>query len=100
MTLAQKIEILQDCPAGLTQTELLAIIAEVLVETYSGNSPNLGNPPPHDYIGISYIGATNNIDEIEYKTGGAAGTVVATWTMGYQSGGAANDDLLTSVTKA
>lgn len=36
---------------------------------------------PYDYIDLSYTGA--NLTGVVYKLGGAAGTVVATLTLGY-----------------
>ncbi len=45
-------------------------------------------------IQITYIGATNNIDTVTYQPSGY------TLTMTYQSGGAADNDLLTNVSGA
>lgn len=49
----------------------------------------------HDYLAITYVGVTTDIDTVTYKDGGAAGTVVATLTMGYDGNGR-----LQSVTKS
>lgn len=37
--------------------------------------------PAHDYIGLAYTGS--NLTTVEYKTGGAGGTTVATLTLAY-----------------
>lgn len=37
--------------------------------------------PTHDYIGLSYTGS--NLTGVVYKTGGTAGTIVATLTLAY-----------------
>lgn len=50
---------------------------------------------PFDYIELAYVGATTDIDTVIYKSGGAAGTTVATLTLGYDG-----SDRLTSVTKS
>ena len=49
--------------------------------------------PDHDYIALSYTGT--NLTGVEYKTGGASGTTVATLTLAYDGSGN-----LTSVTKS
>lgn len=50
---------------------------------------------PFDYQDITYVGATTDIDQVIYKTGGAAGTIIATLTMGYDG-----SNRLTSVTRS
>ena len=52
-----------------------------------------GDAVAYDSKFITYLGSTNNIDTIEYKTGGPAGTTVATMTITYVNGGVADDDL-------
>jgi hypothetical protein len=49
--------------------------------------------PEHDYIDLSYTGS--NLTGVVYKTGGSAGTTVATLTLAYDG-----NDNLTSVTKS
>lgn len=49
--------------------------------------------PAHDYAALSYTGA--NLTGVIYKTGGAAGTTVATLTLAYD----ASNNLI-SVTKS
>jgi hypothetical protein len=49
--------------------------------------------PEHDYIDLSYTGS--NLTGVVYKTGGSAGTTVATLTLAYDG-----SDNLTSVTKS
>jgi hypothetical protein len=49
--------------------------------------------PEHDYIDLSYTGS--NLTGVVYKTGGSAGTTVATLTLAYDG----NDNLI-SVTKS
>lgn len=51
-----------------------------------------------DYIALTYVGSTNNVSTVVYKSGGSGGTVLATLTMTYVASGAADDDDLASVT--
>ena len=64
------------------------------------NLPGL-NIPQHDYISVSYVGSTNNIDQVVYKEGGSSGTTVATLTFTYTTNPptADNTDIAT-VTKS
>jgi hypothetical protein len=55
------------------------------------NVPGL-NIPEHDYVALAYHPTTNNIATVIYKTGGAAGTTVATLTLAYDGGVPASDD--------
>lgn len=52
-------------------------------------------PEQHDYIALSYVGATTNIQTVTYKQGGPSGTTVATLTLVYDG-----FDRLTSVTRS
>lgn len=52
-------------------------------------------PVAHDYLSITYVGATTDINTVTYKTGGSGGTTVATLTMGYDG-----SNRLTSVIKS
>ena len=64
------------------------------------NLPGL-NIPQHDYISVSYVGATNNISSVTYKEGGASGTTVATLTFSYTTNPpTANDADIATVTKS
>jgi len=64
------------------------------------NLPGL-NIPQHDYISVSYVGSTNNINTVTYKEGGASGTTVATLTFSYTtSPPTTNDAELATVTKS
>lgn len=57
--------------------------------------------PQHDYISISYVGSTNNINTVTYKEGGASGTTVATLTFTYVGGTPSSDDAdIATVTKS
>jgi len=58
------------------------------------------NVPSYDYVLVTYYGATNNVNTVVYKIGGAGGTTVATLTIAYQGGGIVDDDQLVSVTKS
>jgi hypothetical protein len=59
------------------------------------------NIPQHDAVAISYHGSTNNIATVIYKTGGAAGTTVATLTLAYVGGVPSSDDArLLTVTRS
>lgn len=51
-------------------------------------------PTEYDYVSLTYVGATDNIDTVTYKTGGAGGTTVATLTLTYDG-----NDRITSVTR-
>lgn len=64
-------------------------------------SNNVGNPiptisglsiPAHDYIALSYTGT--NLSGVQYRTGGASGTIVGTLTLAYSGSN------LISVTKS
>jgi len=64
------------------------------------NLPGL-NIPQHDYISVSYVGSTNNINTVVYKEGGASGTTVATLTFSYTTNPpTTNDADLATVTKS
>ena len=64
------------------------------------NLPGL-NIPQHDYISVSYVGSTNNIDQVVYKEGGASGTTVATLNFTYVGGVPSADDAdIATVTKS
>ena len=64
------------------------------------NLPGL-NIPQHDYISVSYVGSTNNINTVTYKEGGASGTTVATLTFTYVGGTPSSDDAdIATVTKS
>ena len=64
------------------------------------NLPGL-NIAQHDYISVSYVGATNNISSVQYREGGASGTVVATLTFTYIGGTPSSDDAdIATVTKS
>jgi hypothetical protein len=57
------------------------------------------NIPQHDKVEISYVGSTNNIGTVLYKT--TAGTTVATLTFAYDGGTPSADDAkLASVTRS
>jgi outer membrane murein-binding lipoprotein Lpp len=55
-------------------------------------------PNTHDYVATTYVAAGNGVGEIEtvvYKTGGAAGSTVATLTLAYDG-----SNRLSSVTRS
>lgn len=52
-------------------------------------------PTAFDYISLTYVGATTDIQTVTYKSGGSGGTTVATLTLVYDG-----SNRLTSVTKA
>ena len=59
------------------------------------------NIPQHDYISVSYVGSTNNINTVVYKEGGASGTTVATLNFTYVGGTPSADDAdIATVTKS
>lgn len=58
------------------------------------------NIPQHDHVAVAYFGATNNIQTVTFREGGATGTVVATLTLTYVGGTpSSNDADLATVTK-
>lgn len=65
---------------------------------FGGGGSSFGIPMA-DYQSFTYYGATNNIHVQTFKTGGSGGTTVGTLTFAYSGGGAANDDLITSITR-
>lgn len=52
-------------------------------------------PEKHDYIALTYVGATTDVQTVTYKDGGSGGTIVATLTLGYDG-----SNRLTSVTRS
>lgn len=83
-------------PAGNSQ--LLLTDTAGRVQTV-GSVPGL-SIPPHDFVGLVYVGTTNNLASVTYKTGGESGTVVATLTFAYVGGvPSANDATVASITK-
>jgi len=52
--------------------------------------------PAHDYVALTYVGSTNNISTVTYKTGGASGQTVATLTLTYIGGTPSADDAKTA----
>ena len=59
------------------------------------------NIPQHDHVSISYVGVTNNIDQVVYKEGGSGGQTVATLTFSYTTNPPTTDDTpLASVTRS
>jgi len=68
--------------------------------TQVGAIPGLAIPA-HDHVAVSYVGVTNNISTVVYKTGGSGGTAVATLTFTYVGGTPSSDDAnIASVTKS
>jgi hypothetical protein len=50
------------------------------------------NIPQHDYVALTYVGSTNNLDTVTYKEGGSGGQTVATLTFTYVGGTPGVDD--------
>lgn len=67
---------------------------EATLSAFSDKSSSADVVEAYDYRSIAYVGATQKIDTITYKTGGSGGTTVATQTFGYDG-----SDRLTSITK-
>lgn len=83
-----------------TETSGLATLAEQQAQTTLLSSIDTKTASAlvveaFDYQAITYVGATTDIDQVIYKSGGAGGTTVATLTMGYDG-----SNRLTSVTKS
>jgi len=74
----------------LTNSELRASAVTTSVDNFSEISGL--SIPAHDYIALSYTGG--NLTGVEYRTGGATGTIVGTLTLAYSG-----TDLI-SVTKS
>ncbi len=68
---------------------------EATLSAFSDKTAGSLVPELHDYLDITYVGATTDIDTVVYKTGGSGGTTVATLTMGYDG-----SNRLTSVTRS
>jgi len=68
---------------------------EATLSAFSDKTAGALVPEAFDYIEIAYVGITTDIDTVEYKTGGAGGTLVATLTMGYDG-----SNRLSSVTRS
>lgn len=67
---------------------------EATLAAFSNKSAGALVPEAFDYQDITYVGASTDVDQVIYKSGGAGGTVVATLTMGYDG-----SNRLSSVTK-
>ncbi len=52
-------------------------------------------PVEYDYISLTYVGATDNVATVTYKTGGSGGATVAVLTLTYDG-----SSRITSVTRA
>lgn len=77
-----------------------ASLSNIESDINSLNARLAGNlvPEEFDYLAFTYVAAGNGVGEIEtvtYRTGGAAGTIVATLTLGYDA-----QDRLASVTRS
>lgn len=83
----------QPLPTGAAtsanQTTEIASIDAFSAKTAAGLVPEA-----FDYQEITYVGATTDIDTVEFRLGGAGGTLVATLTMGYDG-----SNRLSTVTK-
>ena len=73
------------------------LLAKIAASTAAPVVPGFALPA-YDYFAIAYIGATNNISTITYKTGGSGGTTVAVLTFTYVAAGAADDDKVATCT--
>lgn len=85
--------------AGATQQDggvpkLLKVDGQGQLYTVAGAL--LGAAPPHDEIQLDYYGSTNNLQTVVYRL---ENETVATWTLTYAGGGAADNDILSGVTK-
>ncbi len=60
---------------------------EATLAAFSDKTAGSLVPEAFDYQEIAYVGASTDIDTVIYKTGGAAGSTVATLTMGYDGSG-------------
>lgn len=56
--------------------------------------------PAFDYQAFTYVGATNNVSTIVFKSGGSGGATVATLTFTYVAAGAADDDDVATITQS
>lgn len=82
-------------PVSLASSPLPAGAAtEATLAAFSAKSAGALVPEAFDYQEISYVGASTDIDTVLFKSGGAAGTLVATLTMAYDG-----SNRLSSVTK-
>jgi hypothetical protein len=66
---------------------------ESTLSSFSTKSASSDIHVAYDYRVFTYVGSTQNIDTIVYKTGGSGGTTVATQTFGYDG-----SNRLTSIT--
>lgn len=72
------------------QTTANASLSNIEADIDSLNARLAGNlvPETFDYIALTYVAAGNGVGEIEtvtYRTGGAAGSIVATLTLAYDA---------------
>lgn len=88
---------LRAAPVPVSATSLplpTGAATEATLATFSDKTAGALVPEAFDYQEISYVGATTDIDTVLFKSGGAAGTLVATLTMAYDG-----SNRLASVTK-
>ena len=82
-------------PVSLASSPLpTGAATEATLAAFSDKTAAALVPEAFDFQDISYVGATDAISTVVYKTGGAGGTAVATLTMGYDG-----SNRLTSVTR-
>lgn len=99
---ARSVSTTERLPVDIGQNVSVVIGAEVEVKNDSGSPvPVSGTAlssiaglsiPAHDHIALSYTGT--NLSGVQYRTGGASGTIVGTLTLAY------SDSNLISVTKS
>lgn len=79
---------------GMSQLDHTQVIRKQATETTDGQlaqkTVNIGSliTEPYDYIALTYVAAGPGAGEIEtvtYKSGGSAGTTVATLTLSYDA---------------
>ncbi len=79
-----------------TELSLLQAILAVLSSGAGGTNGYVsvdGVAQSYDYQTLTYFFSTNNVNTITYRSGGAAGTIVAVTRYNYRGGGIANDDV-------
>ncbi len=86
-----------------TEVPLLQLIAYLLQSGAGGGGGGggfivvNGQTFAYDSQAFTYIGLTNNIATITYRTGGSSGAIVAVQRFAYAGAGSANDDLVTLI---
>lgn len=75
--------VLQDIETNTSNTNTAIQAVETEIQNLNNKTASALVTEEHDFVEMTYVGLTNDIDTVTYKLGGSGGTTVATLTMGY-----------------